>query len=191
MSELFGKALVFAMTAHKDQVRKLPGDKTEPYVEHVKRVAELVRDFGGDETTRVAALLHDTVEDTDTTLDQVRELFGTDVASMVDSLTDKFTPESSPGMNRKARKAAELARIADTSAQVHLVKLADLLDNLRDTPVDKGFGGLFAEEAGALLTVLKGPGKLWELAELNRQSLAQAHVNHEHAKTLAKAAAKK
>ena len=110
MSETIIKATAFATTAHAGQVRKYVG---EPYVEHPKRVAARVaRAQGLSEAAVVAALLHDVVEDTDTSLADIERAFGLEVATLVDALTDKYSPEDYPALNRKQRKALEAERLA-------------------------------------------------------------------------------
>jgi (p)ppGpp synthase/HD superfamily hydrolase len=182
------RAVKFATKAHAGQVRNLPDGKSEDYVMHVLRVAGGVHVIGGSPTAVVAAILHDTVEDTDTTLADIEREFGSEVARMVDGLSDKFTKETHPDLNRKARKDLELARISHESEEVHLVKLVDLLDNLRDTPADKGFGKGFSEEAGALLAILRGPESLRAEVERERLALRARHDAAEAAKKAAKAA---
>lgn len=184
------QAIHFAREKHANQTRKLPGGVNEPYANHVIRVAALVAEYGGSRAAEIAAVLHDTVEDTETTLAEIVERFGPEVARLVDGLTDKYTPETSPGLNRKARKASEVARVAEESDEVHLVKLADLLDNLRDTDPAAGFGEVFATEAGALLAVLRGPEELRARVEAERKALLLKHEAAEAAKKAEKAARK-
>jgi len=84
MSELTRLAESFAMEAHLTQVCKYTG---QPYVNHVIALSAIVAAYGGDQNQIVAALLHDTVEDTDTTLGQITDLFGPDVTKLVEELT--------------------------------------------------------------------------------------------------------
>lgn len=178
----------FAVTKHGETQRKLPGGGTEPYHAHVLRVGEAVRLAGGSEAAVVAAILHDVVEDTPTTVQEVGEAFGDEIATLVNHLSDKFTPASAPEMNRKARKAAENARVAEAPPEVHLVKLFDLLDNLRDTPPENGFGAQFAEEALTLLGVLRGPEAIRALVAGEAAALRSRHDAIQTAKKAEKAA---
>ena len=81
--ELIQKAYVFAATAHAGQTR-LSG---EPYLSHPLAVAYTLADMGFDEPTVAAGLLHDTVEDTGTTIEEIDDKFGEDVADIVDGVT--------------------------------------------------------------------------------------------------------
>src|ERR1043165_8954252 len=77
------KAYEVAEAAHEGQMRR----SGEPYITHPLAVATIVAHFGLDETTIVAALLHDAVEDTPLTLDDITEQFGSEVAALVDGVT--------------------------------------------------------------------------------------------------------
>lgn len=79
------KAIEFATRKHEGQVRKYTGI---PYIKHPEEVAGIMERYGRGEAAIVAAWLHDTVEDTDATLAEVREIFGAEVAEIVDFLTD-------------------------------------------------------------------------------------------------------
>ena len=92
----------FALAKHAGQIRNLP-DGSEPYFCHLMRVAEMVSNITEDVSCIIAALLHDTVEDTETTLAEIEAAFGPTVARLVDGLTDNYTPARHPDMNRKAR----------------------------------------------------------------------------------------
>lgn len=113
------KAIEFATLKHHGQMRKHIG---EPYIVHCLRVAQLVTHVG--EPAISAAILHDTVEDTDTTYDELQEIFGTVIADVVMELTD---PPAGAG-NRATRK--QIARDQVKSHYAKCVKLADTLDNL-------------------------------------------------------------
>ena len=148
------KALQTATEAHEGQDRKYEGG---PYVIHPIRVSERVAFAGLGEDAVAAALLHDVVEDTETSPQDILNAFGPRVARLVEALTDPPTVEGGP--NRKARKAATRERFAAPEGQdaidAHTVKVADLLDNLpsiRD--YDPGFFKVYQKEARALLEVL-------------------------------------
>src|SRR5215467_4740242 len=120
------EAIAFAARAHRPQVRK---DGHTPYVSHVFRVCLVVRHVFGVDDPRVltAAVLHDTIEDTTTDYDDLREQFGDDVASWVAALSkDKRRQED----EREGEYMAELAR---SPWQVQVCKLADIFDNLLDS----------------------------------------------------------
>ena len=82
-SDILRHALEYSKTAHKNQFRK----SGQPYVIHPILVASIVSSITNDESMAIAALLHDVVEDTDITIEKIRELFGEDVAHLVEGLT--------------------------------------------------------------------------------------------------------
>jgi (p)ppGpp synthase/HD superfamily hydrolase len=104
-----------------------------PYVAHLMAVSALVLEDGGDVDSAVAALLHDVVEDTPVTLDQVRARFGPRVASLVAAASE---PEPKPAPWR-ARKEAVLAGLASLDGDALRIVLADKLHNARSTLADR------------------------------------------------------
>jgi len=144
------RAAAVARDAHEGQKRKYSG---RPYITHPGRVAARASILpGATEALLAAAWLHDTVEDTDLTLEDVRKSFGEEVASIVDGLTNKFDKASYPDMNRKARKKAEHERLHKEPHNVQLLKLLDRLDNLREMSTeDEGFVKLYIRESHDLL----------------------------------------
>jgi len=134
--ELVRSAYEVAASAHEGQLRK-SGD---PFITHPLAVARILAGYGLDETTIAAALLHDTVEDTDLTLEDVGGRFGPEVASLIDGVTklDRIRFES-----KEAANAATIRKMVVAMAQdvrVLLIKLADRLHNvrtLRAMPPDK------------------------------------------------------
>ena len=116
-----------AKEAHKDQVRR-SGD---PYIAHPLGVALILSELGLDDTTLAGALLHDAVEDTSVTLDDLEREFGPDVAAIVDGVTklDRLEFDS-----REAQQAATMRKMLVAMAKdvrVLLIKLADRLHNMR------------------------------------------------------------
>ena len=137
-------ALVFATAAHSGQKRKYAGDD---YIVHPMAVAELVSLNGGDEDQIIAAYLHDTIEDTDVTYEDVYQTFGADVAALVWELTDRFTHEEYPNHNRAQRKAWEADRLAKVSPRAKLIKLCDMIDNTSTiVEHDPGFAKVYLKE---------------------------------------------
>lgn len=120
------QATEFATKAHTGQKRKYTGDD---YIVHPIAVAKLVAEKGGNEDQIVAALLHDTVEDTDVTYMDVYDAFGHEVAALVLQLTDVFTHEAYPELNRAIRKGMEADRLAEVSDEAKLIKLCDMINN--------------------------------------------------------------
>ena len=144
------RAAAVARDAHKGQERKYSG---RPYITHPGRVAARASILpGATEALVAAAWLHDTVEDTDITLDDIKASFGEEIASIVDGLTNRFDKASYPDMNRKARKSAEHERLAKAPHEVKLLKVLDRIDNLREMSVeDEGFTKLYIRESRDLL----------------------------------------
>jgi len=157
---------VFAEQAHAGQKRKYVD---EDYVEHPIRVrnilAELL-DSKSEEMTKffpskkdiiIAAILHDTVEDCNVSLDVIQDKFGFYVRRLVSELTNKYTKDNYPELNRQTRKHLEAQRIRNISNEAKLIKLADRLDNvsgIQNSPKD--FGKKYAQETLHLLTSLIG-----------------------------------
>ena len=120
---LLWRALDFAYQAHRGQLRK--GTRI-PYIVHPLRVAETLLRYGYPLTWAVAALLHDTLEDTDTTLAALRERFGAQVADLVHALSE---PEHRTAAWAQ-RKAHTIAFLRTAPEPVVVIALADKLDNL-------------------------------------------------------------
>jgi (p)ppGpp synthase/HD superfamily hydrolase len=152
MSELAKLAESFAVEAHLSQMRKYTG---RPYVEHVIAVSAIVAAYGGDQNQIVAALLHDTVEDTDTTLEQITELFGPDVAKLVEELTNVYDKSAYPNMNRAERKRLEAIRLGSISDRAQTIKYADFLNNGEDILVqDPKFAKVYLREMAHKLKLM-------------------------------------
>ena len=100
---LVERARIFAICRHAGQFREHKAH--QPFIIHPKEVAELVRDSGGNEKEIAAAWLHDTVEDTETTLAEIEEFFGPELREIVDGLTDPPEFKGLPLLVRKARQA--------------------------------------------------------------------------------------
>lgn len=157
---------MFAMGAHAamKQVRKYTYD---PYIVHPMEVAEFVKTVGGTDTMIAAALLHDVVEDTGVRIDQIGEIFGPEVATLVYELTDKYTKEEYPWMNRAERKYEEALRYEEVSNEAKTIKLADMISNTKSIAQhDPGFMKTYGPEKRTLLASLKGGDAiLWEIAD--------------------------
>lgn len=118
-------ALQFAADKHRDHRRK--GEEASPYVNHLIEVAELLAREGGvtDIVTLQAALLHDTLEDTQTTPEELEAYFGAEVRRIVEEVTDdKRLPKTE-------RKQLQVIHAAQLSTRAKLVKLADKISNVR------------------------------------------------------------
>ncbi len=123
------KAYVFAVMKHGQQLRH-SGD---PYFAHPVAVAGLLTDLKLDQSTIIAGLLHDVVEDCDVTVEDVRDLFGKDVAELVDGVTKlpKVTGSNSPRALIQAENFQKFILATTKDIRVLLVKLADRLHNMR------------------------------------------------------------
>ncbi|MDX9991235.1 MAG: HD domain-containing protein [Anaerolineales bacterium] len=120
------RAILFAAEKHRSQRRK--GAQHDPYINHPIAVAEILWRVGGirDEVTLLAAILHDTVEDTDTTPQELDELFGPQVRAVVMEATDdKSLPKAE-------RKRLQIVNAPHKSISARAVKIADKISNLHD-----------------------------------------------------------
>lgn len=120
------KAIDFAADKHRGQTRK---DETNtPYINHPIGLASLLVNYAGitDTNVIVAALLHDTIEDTDATVDDIEELFGKKIRDIVMEVTDDKSLPS------PERKRLQIKHAATLSYEAKLVKLADKISNLQD-----------------------------------------------------------
>jgi len=122
---IFG-ALGFAAAKHRDQRRK--DDHGSPYINHPIALARVLCEEAGvtDTQTLCAALLHDTVEDTDTTAEELKSRFGPEVCRLVMEVTDDMR------LSKAERKRLQVEHAAAISDRAKLVKLADKICNLRD-----------------------------------------------------------
>ncbi|KAI8812758.1 HD domain-containing protein [Cladochytrium replicatum] len=126
------KAAAFAAEKHKLQLRK---DNSTPYINHPIAVALAIAEAGvSDPATLQAALLHDTVEDTDTTIEELAQVFGDEVSSLVAEVTDDKS------LPKDVRKRLQIEEAPSKSHKAKIVKLADKLANLRDLQVHVPLG---------------------------------------------------
>ena len=125
--DALNRAYVFAMKKHGAQLRA-SGD---PYYSHPVEVAGILTKFKLDSASIIAGLLHDTVEDTDTTVDEIRSLFGEQVAQLVDGLTKLAMIELKSKNDKQAENFRKLLLAMSEDIRVLLIKLADRLHNMR------------------------------------------------------------
>ena len=123
---LIFRALAFAAGKHRNQRRK-DAEKT-PYINHPAALADVLINEGGvtDTETLCAALLHDTIEDTPTTAEELRQQFGETIARLVEEVSDDKT------LHWRERKRLQVERAPHISRQAQCIKLADKICNLRD-----------------------------------------------------------
>jgi (p)ppGpp synthase/HD superfamily hydrolase len=160
VTTLIGKAISFAIDAHGEQKRRYTG---EPYWRHPMRVADWLVATGtpwaepwGDEVI-AAAWLHDVVEDTPVTIEEIETAFGPKVAQLVAELTNPS--KQFPKLSRVERKKMDREALALASPEAKSIKLADILDN---TPsimeYGKGFAKVYVDEMKLLLPLLQNEG---------------------------------
>lgn len=122
-------ALEFAIEKHAGQTRKFI---KEPYCHHLVRVAAYCKLYveGNQDIIEQIAYLHDVIEDTDVTYEELQDWFVEEVADAVLDLTNLYTKESFPGLKRYERKRKEIDRLGKCSKMVQQIKLCDRLDNI-------------------------------------------------------------
>ena len=128
-TDLFDRAAKFAIDAHRGAERK---GKGYPYILHPMEAAGIVASISNDPELLAAAILHDTVEDTDVTLEQIRQEFGDRVVTLVYNETSHL-PHNAPWRDRKKAQADHIATAPRDSK---IVAIADKLSNLRTIVTD-------------------------------------------------------
>jgi GTP pyrophosphokinase len=126
-TELLRRAYVFSAYEHKGQVRR----SGEPYLVHPLEVADILADLRMDVVALVAGLLHDIVEDTPNTIEKIRELFGEEVAHVVEGVTKLSSLQLASSEERQAESFRKMLLAMVDDVRVILVKLADRLHNMR------------------------------------------------------------
>jgi len=124
---LLKRAYAFSCEAHNKQRR----EGGEPYIEHPLAVAAILTDMHMDTTTIAAGLLHDTIEDTDARIEDIRALFGDDIAFLVSSLTKLSRVEFKTSEDAKAENFRRMFLAMAEDIRVILIKFADRLHNMR------------------------------------------------------------
>lgn len=154
------RADAFAAGAHAGvgQVQRYTG---QPYIVHAREVASIVQLVSQDAITVAAALLHDVIEDTGVTVNDLRCEFGDEVVQLVVEVTSVSCLSDGP---RSARKAIDREHISQASSRGMTVKLADIIVNIRDIAArDPSFARIYVPEKRALLGVLsKGDATLFQ-----------------------------
>ena len=125
--EALNRAYVFSMNAHESQTR----ESGDPYFSHPVEVAAILAEYKLDTASIVTGLLHDTVEDTVATIDEVERLFGEEVARLVDGVTKLSRLEVQSPDTKHAENFRKLLLATSEDIRVLLVKLADRLHNMR------------------------------------------------------------
>ena len=171
--DLIEKAYVFSAQVHKGQLRR----SGEPYLIHPLEVAYLLADIKMDDVSVATGLLHDTVEDTHTTLETIENLFGPEITSLVDGVT-KISKMSFHAIEEKqAENFRKMILAMAKDIRVILIKLADRLHNMRTLrflPPDKTIE--LAQETLDIYAPLSNRlGIFWMKSELEDLSLLYLH----------------
>ncbi len=132
MSNIFEKAVLFALKAHEGQKRKDGG----VYILHPLEVAAIAGTMTSDLEVLAAAVLHDTVEDTDVTAEEILENFGERVAELVAHETENKRPELSARDTWQIRKEESLAVLKDSPIESKMLWIGDKLSNMRSLARD-------------------------------------------------------
>lgn len=151
MTDLIARAAIFAAEAHEavGQRRLYTGD---PYIVHPAAVAAIVETVPHTPEMVAAAWLHDTVEDTEVTIEQIKTEFGDKVAELVSWLTDISRPTDG---NRAIRRAIDRTHSAAAPPEAQTIKLADIIDNNSSIEThDPRFAKIWRGEKRLLLEVM-------------------------------------
>lgn len=147
-TSLLDRAIIFAVRAHAGTERR---GKGFPYIVHPMEAVEIVATMTADQELLAAAALHDTVEDTDVTVEQLRAEFGERVAALVEAESDVFIEGISETDSWRARKQAAIDRIAAAPRDAKMVALGDKLSNMRAIARD------YAVQGEALWSLFHAP----------------------------------
>lgn len=170
------KAIQFAARKHHGQVRLVHSDAPLPYITHLFSVALLVAEDGASDDVVTAALLHDTIEDTGTTREEIVEAFNEHVAELIEAVSEP------KGLEWKERKAAYLANLEKASDEAVLIAIADKIDNIESKLEE------YEQDGPAILKMWKQPSSeyIWFNGEALR--IAQTRLpDHPLTKRLAEA----
>jgi (p)ppGpp synthase/HD superfamily hydrolase len=140
-SPRYDAALVFAARAHREQVRK---GSDIPYIIHPVQVSLILLRHGFDEDLAIAGLLHDTVEDTGASLDEIGACFGPGVRELVAAVTEDKTNHAGERRPWRVRKQEQLDHLAGAGPRVAALKGADSLHNAASTVADLRRNGVTA-----------------------------------------------
>lgn len=157
MEEVLQQIRDFADQSHGNQMRKYTPER---YIVHPERVMKICREYTDDVTVLAAALLHDVLEDTPVTQEDIHDFLlglmerekAERTVGLVVELTDVYVKEDYPQWNRRKRKERETRRLEKTSPDSQTVKYADIIDNSAEIiDHDTEFAPLFLHECRAIL----------------------------------------
>ena len=155
-TELLDRAIVFAVQAHHNTERR---GKRFPYIVHPMEAVAIVATITSDQELLAAAALHDTIEDTEVTYEQIQKEFGTRVANLVHSESDQMIEGKSETDSWHERKQMAIDRLSNASHEAKIVAMGDKLSNMRAIARDYSQQG----------------DRLWELFHVSDK---QAHEWH-------------
>lgn len=127
-TDLLDRAIVFAVKAHHNSERR---GKGFPYIVHPMEAVEIVATITPDQELLAAAALHDTIEDTDVTVEQIRAEFGDRIANLVQAESDPVAEGVSEAESWRDRKQAAINRLAAAPRDAKIVAMGDKLSNMR------------------------------------------------------------
>lgn len=127
-TDILDRAIIFAVKAHHNTERR---GKGFPYIVHPMEAVEIAATITPDQEILAAAALHDTIEDTDVTFEDLRKEFGDRIAELVYSESDQFTEGVSEENSWCDRKQAAITRLANASHDAKIVAMGDKLSNMR------------------------------------------------------------
>jgi (p)ppGpp synthase/HD superfamily hydrolase len=193
MHSVLKKITDFATKAHGDQTRKYTPD---PYIVHPIRVMKICEHFTNDITVLSAAILHDVLEDTPVTKEEMHSFLKSVMTEqearktlqLVVELTDVYIKKDYPQWNRRKRKSLEQDRMEKTSPDAQTIKYADIIDNCAEIiNHDRSFGRVFLHECKTLLRrMTKGDPDLYHKAiETIDSNLKKLGVRENQANTKA------
>jgi guanosine-3',5'-bis(diphosphate) 3'-pyrophosphohydrolase len=156
----------YADAAHGEQLRKYSRDR---YIVHPVRVMKICKRYSDNVQMHAAALLHDVLEDTHVTADEMsiflKSVFNLREANetlrMVVELTDIYTKKAYPHLKRRARKDLEIIRLSKISIDAQTIKYADIMDNAKDIMIhDVDFATVYLKESQRLLEEMNQGNKI-------------------------------
>ena len=167
----------FADQAHGDQMRKYANDR---YIVHPERVMKTCQEYSDKLPIAAAALLHDVLEDTDVSAGEIEAFLSLQMSpeeskttlKLVKELTDVYTKEAYPSLNRDRRKQKELERFEKTSPDTQTIKYADIIDNCKEiVRHDSSFAPKFLKECLSILKTARRRNK--ELHKVAMETLLE------------------
>lgn len=167
-------AIAKASWWHGEQKRKYTNDD---YIVHPIEVMNFLALFTQDEAVMVAAILHDVIEDTDATIEEVKAIFGEDVASLVFGISE---PEVPAGTNREQRKEIYRIHLSEQCWRTKMIKHGDIYSNTKDIAMhDPDFAVVYLAEIQRTLSSIEAPGipPLLRQIVLDQVKLAKLYVD--------------